>query len=36
MTMTEKTKQTWSEILKFVVTVMTAVLGALGLSSCSR
>ena len=36
MTMTEKTKQTWSEILKFVVTVRTAVLGALGISSCSR
>lgn len=34
--MTEKTKQTWSEILKFVVTVTTAVLGALGISSCSR
>lgn len=34
--MTIKTKQAWAEILKFIVTVMTAVLGALGISSCSR
>lgn len=33
--MSTKTKQTWGEILKFVVTVLTALLGALGISSCS-
>lgn len=33
--MSTKTRQTWGEILKFVVIVMTAILGALGVSSCS-
>ena len=33
--MSTKTRQTWGEVLKFVVTVMTAILGALGVSSCS-
>ena len=30
-----KNKQTWNEIIKFVVTVLTALLGAMGVSSCS-
>ena len=28
--MTEKNKQKWNEIIKFAVTVLTALLGALG------
>lgn len=32
--MTAKNKQTWSEIIKFLVTVLTAVLGSLGVASC--
>ena len=31
--MTEKNKQKWNEILKFAVTVLTALLGALGVSA---
>lgn len=31
--MTEKNKQKWNEILKFAVTVLTALLGALGISA---
>lgn len=33
--MSIKNKQTWNEIIKFVVTVLTALLGAMGVSSCS-
>ena len=33
--MTEKKRQTLNEVSKFVVTVLTALLGALGVSSCT-
>lgn len=33
--MTEKKRQTQNEVIKFVVTVLTALLGALGVSSCT-
>ena len=33
--MSIKNKQTWNEVIKFVVTVLTALLGAMGVSSCS-
>lgn len=33
--MTAKKKQTWNEILKFIVTVLTAVLGTMGITSCN-
>ena len=32
--MTTKSKQTWGEIIKFLITVLTAVLGSMGLVSC--
>ena len=32
--MTTKTKQTWNEVIKFLITVLTAVLGSMGLASC--
>ena len=33
--MSIKNKQTWNEIIKFAVTVLTALLDAMGVSSCS-
>ena len=33
--MTEKKRQTLNEVIKFVVTVLIALLGALGVSSCT-
>lgn len=33
--MTEKKRQTLNEVIKFAVTVLTALLGALGVSSCT-
>ena len=33
--MTEKKRPTLNEVMKFVVTVLTAQLGALGVSSCT-
>ena len=33
--MSIKNKQTWNEVIKFVVTVLTALSGAMGVSSCS-
>lgn len=33
--MTEKKRQTLNEVIKFVVIVLTALLGALGVSSCT-
>ena len=33
--MTEKKRQTLNEVIKIVVTVLTALLGALGVSSCT-
>lgn len=33
--MTEKKRQTLNEVIKFVVTVLTALLGALGVSACT-
>lgn len=32
--MTAKNKQTWNEIIKFLITVLTAVLSSQGLASC--
>ena len=32
--MTVKNKQTWNEIIKFLITVLTAVLGSMGVASC--
>jgi len=32
--MTTKTKQTWNEVIKFLITVLTAVLGSMGVASC--
>lgn len=32
--MTTKTKQTWNEVIKFLITVLTAVLSSMGLASC--
>lgn len=29
-------KQTWIEIIKFVATVLTAIVGALGVAACGR
>lgn len=29
-----KSKQTWNEVIKFLITVLTAVLGSLGVTSC--
>lgn len=34
--MTEKNKQKLNEVLKFVVTVLTALLGALGVTAATR
>ena len=31
-----KNKQLWSEVIKFTVTILTALLGALGVASCAR
>ncbi len=31
--MTARNKQKWNEVLKFVVTVLTALLGALGVTA---
>lgn len=33
--MSIKNKQTWNEFIKFVETVLTALLGAMGVSSCT-
>lgn len=34
--MTRKSKQTWTEVFKFLATVLTAVLGTLGVTSCGQ
>lgn len=35
MLMTESTKKMWTEIIRFIITVLSAVLTALGVSSCT-
>lgn len=35
MTMTESKKKMWTEIIRFIITVLSAVLTALGVNACT-